>query len=217
MLQPTDDLAATRWLDETCTGEFGTVGCLVPSHFDAVARVHPPEQGERWDGRYRRLFATVAEVAVRHTTTPDHAYFGLWDGYGLEGGSMNVYYQPTKDPVALARQAAERRRMRLESARQQTEMRAQLDQLPAFTRPNRRYYLLRGAVAGVTELREPTHDPWHEPDLWWPADQAWSIASDVDFWSLYVGGTEAFVDDLRAAATTVVEDVALTDRFEIED
>lgn len=216
-LQPSDDLDATRWLDETCTGDFGTVGCLVPSHFESTVRVHPPQEGERWRENYQALFAAVAEVGARHTSTPDHAYVGLWEGYGWEGGMTLRYVPPTKNPIERAKQMAEQRRLRLESERQAAEMRAKLERLPAFRRPSRRYFLLSGTVADVTRLREPTHDRWHEPDLWWPADQAWSVASDVDFWSLYVGGTQALVDDLRATVPTLVEDVALTDGFEIED
>ena len=30
-----------------------------------------------------------------------------------------------------------------------------------------------------------------EPNLWWPADRAWRVASDIDLPSTYLGGTRA--------------------------
>jgi hypothetical protein len=46
----------------------------------------------------------------------------------------------------------------------------------------------------VTELRHPDGDGWRNPDLFWPQDQGWFVATDVDFWSLYIGGSTGFVD-----------------------
>ena len=57
----------------------------------------------------------------------------------------------------------------------------------------------------MTELREPGGDRWRNPDPCWPADRAWFLATDVDFWSLDVGGSCDSVDDLTDAGTTAVE------------
>jgi hypothetical protein len=45
-------------------------------------------------------------------------------------------------------------------------------------------YLVTGAVSAVTDLRQPDSSDWRNPDLFWPDDRRWFVATDVDFWSL---------------------------------
>ena len=88
----------------------------------------------------------------------------------------------------------------------------------AFDRPHRAYYLLEGPVAAVTELRDPgSGGNWRNPDLFWPDDRRWFVATDVDFWSLYVGGDGTFITELARSVPTHSEPVALDHHLEIED
>lgn len=42
--------------------------------------------------------------------------------------------------------------------------------------------------------------PWEQsPSLWWPADQAWCVATDVDLMSTYVGASSACVKAITTA------------------
>lgn len=97
-------------------------------------------------------------------------------------------------------------------------IRAELDGLPAFETfslgsPFRRYVLLRGPVEAATQLPDPGEPgSFRRPDLWWPDDRRWFVATDTDFWSLYVGGDEAMIDELAASVPTVVER-CVTDTF----
>ncbi|WP_395155478.1 hypothetical protein [Ilumatobacter sp.] len=52
--------------------------------------------------------------------------------------------------------------------------------------PNRDDYLLTAKVSAMMALRYPDDDDWHNPDLFWPDDRRWFVATDVDFWSLCV-------------------------------
>jgi hypothetical protein len=56
-------------------------------------------------------------------------------------------------------------------------------------------------------MRYPGCDGWRNPDIVWPADQSWVIATDVDFWALYVGGTAEFLREVKAAVPTSAFDV----------
>jgi hypothetical protein len=40
--------------------------------------------------------------------------------------------------------------------------------------------------------------PGQTPNLWWPADRAWCVATDVDLCWSYVGGSAALVNELLA-------------------
>jgi hypothetical protein len=69
----------------------------------------------------------------------------------------------------------------------------------------------------MTELRYPDEDEWRNPDLFWPDDRAWFAATDVDFWSLYVGGSSAFTSDLATRSPTQHEFVDHDDGLPIEN
>jgi hypothetical protein len=62
--------------------------------------------------------------------------------------------------------------------------------------PQRDYLMLQGPVAAATELgRWPTPD-WfipQSPNLFWPQDRAWFVASEIDFDSTLVGGSAELV------------------------
>ncbi len=58
---------------------------------------------------------------------------------------------------------------------------------------------------------------WRQPDLWWPADRAWIVCTDVDIWCNYVAGPQALVDEVAAAVTTETHLVARTDDLERVD
>ena len=39
--------------------------------------------------------------------------------------------------------------------------------------------------------------PWQQtPNLWWPDDRTWCVASDIDLASTYVGGPRPLLDRL---------------------
>ena len=69
----------------------------------------------------------------------------------------------------------------------------------------------------MTGLRYPGDDGWRNPDLFWPNDRTWFATTDVDFWSLYVGGSKAFTSELATRSPTLCEFVDHDDRLPIED
>lgn len=77
---------------------------------------------------------------------------------------------------------------------------------------------MTGPVAAATELKDPgSMTDWQNPDLFWPDDRRWFVATDVDFWSLYVGGHNAFISELVRAVSTHSQLVALDQQLEVED
>lgn len=92
--------------------------------------------------------------------------------------------------------------------------------LPSQRYPNSSYptaYLLNGPLSALVGLRYPDVDDWKNPDLFWPDDRSWFAATDVDFWSLYVGGTAAFASELGRRVTTPWEFVDRSERLPIEN
>jgi hypothetical protein len=68
---------------------------------------------------------------------------------------------------------------------------------PTFDIPNRQFFLLTGPIrAAQTSLDEPPF--WQSPNLWWPEDHAWCVATEIDFMSTYVGASQQCIDELIA-------------------
>lgn len=218
-VEPPSTSAAAEWVGGARHGEVGTVGSLVPNDYEAFLRVRAPAGGiEDWWTPYRDLFVVVAAVGERHTTSPDRAWFAVWEGHGFDNGTTRVAWRdpPPDEQTRLAREAA-RARLRAESERRNAETRTALLQVPRVELPHRTYYLMTGPVAAATQLSEPgSPSVWLHPDLFWPDDRQWFVATDVDFWSLYIGGDREFITELTLSVSTEAEIVTLDRQLEAE-
>jgi hypothetical protein len=67
---------------------------------------------------------------------------------------------------------------------------------PLVPLPNRNYGLYRGPIdVAMASLDEP----WDQsPNLWWPEDHAWIVATEVDYAWTYVGGSQQLIDKVIA-------------------
>lgn len=217
-LQPADTTASTSWIDDACQGEWWTVGALVPNHYESLLRVHAPTPCDGWWSAYREIFEVVSAIGERHTSTPDRAWFAIWEGHGFDNIARRVAWRdPPADAAAQRARDLERQRLRDDDRRRNTTIRSELARIPRFDRPGRTYYLATGPVSAVTDLRYPDSSDWRNPDLLWPDDRRWFVATDVDFWSLYVGGSLSFTGEIANSASTPCEPVELDLPLEAED
>jgi hypothetical protein len=76
--------------------------------------------------------------------------------------------------------------------------------------PNRNYLLYSGAI---DRALEPRMDPFpfdQSPNLWWPEDRAWFVATEIDFDSTFVGGDDRLVATLVTDKRLEVLPIALS-------
>jgi hypothetical protein len=68
---------------------------------------------------------------------------------------------------------------------------------PTFRVPHREYHLLEGPVPAAAEsfLEAPA---MQLPNLWWPDDRAWCVASEIDLNTTYIGCDQATSDEIFA-------------------
>ncbi len=213
-----DTVEPAEWIASACRGVAGTVGWFVPNQYPLVLRVHAPDPGiEDWWSAYCDLFDVIASIGVRHTSSPDQAWFAVWEGHGYGTGTTQIAWKdpPPDDETRRAREQ-ERARLREESERRNTAIGAALRQIPCFDLPHRKYYLLAGSVSAATQIEYPGWAGWHNPDLFWPDDRRWFVATDVDFWSLYIAGDHDFITELARNVPTHSELVALDLQVEAE-
>jgi hypothetical protein len=69
---------------------------------------------------------------------------------------------------------------------------------PTLELPHRRYHVFAGPVEGARASFTSWPFGHQSANLWWPADRAWFVATEIDFAWTYVGGTRACIDALLA-------------------
>lgn len=222
-----DNTAPAGWLEARLSGKSGAVTRSVPDGYPAYARIlHPPRDGDdepvtwaavatttggtvhalaQWhavvdspnrvkvgESRWpysspstgsldEEALSPLCDVLAAHTTTPDDCFYGLWAGWGWIYGSSAVATLGSHEPVAS-----------LLDVQEQASPRLHL--------PGRDYLLLRGPLSGALALScyGESWPAWQSPNLLWPADRAWFLASEIDFNSTLVAGDAALIADILA-------------------
>jgi hypothetical protein len=186
-----DENNLVRW--QTIAGTRGvTVESLtdwrdVDPEFDGGSPPAPPE-----GTLARDQLDALLPILERATTSPDDCWFAVWHGYGdlyplTSWSLLDASTDTTPTPSAP-----------------DPPPRIDVSQLPTLRTPNREYYVFRGALNQVFEAQRagrwsPAWASGDGPNLWWPNDRAWFVASEIDLSSTYVGGTRALVDSILNA------------------
>jgi hypothetical protein len=151
------------------------VGSVIPTGFAAYAGINNDwREGALSPARGGEL----ARVLEGHTSTPSLCWLCLWNGYGYlhEGG---IAWLTASDAPKKRRPP----RFQLSFGRRS----APKDGRALVMLPNREYLLYQGTVAQAAG--------WEDgPNLWWPDDRAWCVASEIDLTTTYVGGTIELID-----------------------
>ncbi|WP_327002680.1 hypothetical protein OHA72_47485 [Dactylosporangium sp. NBC_01737] len=169
-MQWSEDVAAARWIVERLHPFAQDVGSLVPEAFAAYARIRHPEAGTL----DRPQLDALLEVLPRHAPEPGSCWFAIWDGYAWLHGppAMTALTRDgSADPPAWITPPLARIQM-----------------------PSRSFALYRGGLDAARALWDVS---WEQsPNLWWPDDRSWCVATEIDLTSTYLGGSAALVRDL---------------------
>jgi hypothetical protein len=182
--------------------------CIIPDPDDG--QWSPPRHGEPSSAI---LLALVLHLG-HFTTTPDRCFFAIWDGWGdLHGGGSHVLYRETTDSPprsALGRWRVKRAHTSSLEAhatprdRFISERAAEAENCPKFEfepKTGRPYLLGAGPLDVITEVTDNTSfdRPGLPVAMWWPADRAWFVASEIDFDSTLVAGSTELRDALLSS------------------
>jgi hypothetical protein len=144
------------------------------------------------------VLAALCQVLASHTGTSHRCWFCLWDGYGgIDGGAamLDSSGGGTPLPPAFGPASVHGPRVRL---------------------PERNYLLFEGPLEAAPEMGWRPGGQWfvpQSPNLFWPADKAWCVATEIDLDSTYVGGSAALIaailadERLEAFPAEVTDDV----------
>jgi hypothetical protein len=151
-------------------------------HSIALPPVRPSQpapwasQGPRQGSLYPPDAALLASLARNWTTTPERCWFCVWDGYGWPAVPLTApgqSAQPLPDPIPAGVRSGPRVRL-----------------------PNREYLLYTGPAEDVTAPALLGED--QTANLWWPDDQAWCVASEIDLGWSYIGGPADLIEQVLA-------------------
>jgi hypothetical protein len=232
-LLQTDDLTPAAWIAPRL-GAFGSgVHGVIPAGFEAYARIlHPAESSAdepaRWDEvaaacgkvahplmQFHTLvgvapteydvdsaqwtgsvpdhgnlepesLAALLDVLARHTDATQRCWFCLWEGYGWPFGTE--------------------RSTGTGAPRINFDARVEL--------PQRNYVLFGGPPGAALEIGHWPTKNWflpHSPNIFWSDDESWCVATEIDLFCTYVGGSRALIDELLADERLEVWEAHLDD------
>ena len=199
------DVTAGGWIADALAGRpSGTVAAFVPALFAAHGRVLHPAVRYAGDDDVEVPWAEVAaaNAADAHPLMQWPAITGGWEFVAEEDQSPLWDDSPAEghlpSPVASRLAAVLRRHSGTPDdcwfgvwqgwgGVRSTG--------PLVRLPGREHLLVRGPVelAAANLAAEPAEQ---SANLWWPADRAWLVATDVDLMSTYVGGSAACLAEL---------------------
>jgi len=176
-----------------------TAHALMQWHALVGSADHLNFSGSLWPGRNPergdlapRVLGALCDVLTRHTADAERCFFGLWFGWawvhgdGERGRMTLVRDGSVSAPVEEAPPAF--------SADERSR--------PLLLLPGREYLLLAGPLSAAGKIGDPGgvcgFEP-HSPNLIWPADCAWFVASEIDFDSTLVGGSTDLIRDVLDA------------------
>jgi hypothetical protein len=198
--------APAAWVTAGLQGFATSVLSVVPAGFQAYARIFHPagrRDGDRWkqvswgevadaNGRVaHRAMQWCSLVGSCSAAGDSRPQPGVWDREPAEG------HLPRDLAVVLAEVLAG------QTTTPQRCWFAVWDgfgglavpraRTPSFEIPQRRMLLLTGAIGAVGSSSLEVGPSWQSPNLWWPDDRAWCVATEIDLMSTYVGGSHRCV------------------------
>ncbi len=178
------------WLKPRLRPFASAVAAVVPDGFAAYVRIVHRERGFEGNlpaDQLRILCATLGQ----HTATPSACFFCLWDGYGWLHGSPAVE-RLAQVPIEHSASRPPRPIPPSLSAQQRRGTRIRL--------PNRDYLLFTGALDAAPNLGFTVDGRVYgqSPNLFWPSDHAWCVASEIDLTYTLVAGSQSLAAALAA-------------------
>ncbi|WP_394247877.1 hypothetical protein [Arthrobacter pityocampae] len=161
-----------------------------------IGSADPPPLGHLGPG----ILAHVMTIAGEHTSTPDDVTAALWEGWSIESGTVWIAaFASDNDADNGDIHDVQPQRSKVDN-----RLATLLKNGPFLELPGRRYVLLATKDSELTDPEWPQTAgmgwtdwlPGPMPQLIWPADHAWAIASEIDVDSTLIGGTYGFINEL---------------------
>jgi len=201
------------------------VGCLVPEGFDAYVRVlHPAwrdtERGfepVRWSAIASWAGRTVHPLMQFHRIANLPAFPGQrFPTWGMVPSEGKLPMHEGEQLVAILRTHTATPNhcyLGLWEGFGVPELQA-FAGFPRLMLPHRNYFLFLGPIDAGMSLS--FGDFQHPPNLWWPEDHAWCVATEIDLSETYLAASEACVTQVLADPELEAYRVPLHGRVDVD-
>lgn len=201
LLEYVREPSAVDWLRASLITFGESVASFLPGHFEAYARIyHPFGYGNGTGPRapsWRELSA-AAGIELRDPATAGAFADSGWEGEQAWTGSLPPgVIGPLVEHLGRATTTPDRCFFAVWEGFADSPVPLTLE--PTLELPHRRYHVFAGPIEGAhTGLSSCLIIGHQSPNLWWPADQVWCVATEIYFAWTYVGGTRACIKGLLA-------------------
>lgn len=207
-MTPATDVTAADWIVGGLRGFAESVVSLVPDGFAAYVRVFHPAYRHAgteptpvlWT-EIAALNGTRAHAGMQLGALTGNEYFynhpqpGVFDHPPDVGSLPAELAAPLTAALARHTTTPERYWFAIWNGFGATP--AEIRAAPTFHVPKREYHLLNGPPQAITaSVGDP---PWRQsPNLWWPDDRAWCVATEIDLNTTYIGCNRSCRDEILA-------------------
>lgn len=202
-----DDLSPGDWLTQWLR-TFGDVRSLVPAVFEAYVRLlHPAYRQDKAGDCQPVFWSRIArakgmvihaevqfESLVGQARLPEEGEPGLWD-VEPSRGSLPRDLAAIVSPM-LARHTDTADRCWFAVWDGWADLDEQASGAPKLQLPHRDYVLFEGSLTAAAHSFGTDPADHRSPNLWWPADRSWLVATEVDLMSTYIGASSACIAEL---------------------
>lgn len=227
------DLSVGDWIRESLAPRVPfsenpvTIGIVIPTGFESYVLVHHTGPGDIHGGLGNETLETLSEILSTFTSTPEVCFHALWEGQGWMHPGGTAVLTKVKYPKLhrflhpIGIRIGRRRTIRIRRPnRNQVHSLGHLQShtLPEgimdatrFDLPNRGYLLMRGPLAEAKNIGWIFSESFHtqSPNLLWPLDRQWILATEIDFNVTLIGGSEALISSILNQGSLT------THRFEV--
>jgi hypothetical protein len=195
-----DNLEVAEWLTTSLTTFATSVASILPGHFPAYARVYHPfgdgREPTTASSNWALLAANAGVLLSDPAAAEEFAYNGVPNAQTRTGSLSPSVIRILVEHLGPATTTPEQCYFALWEGFAGCVLPPMLT--PKLELPNRAYYVYAGPLNGALSSFDTWPYSHRSANLWWPADEAWCVATEVDFAWTYVGGSRSLIDAILA-------------------
>jgi hypothetical protein len=216
LLQHVRTLDAADWLRESLTTFAQSVASFLPGSFEAYARLyHPWQSGDGTSAAAPPTWGELAAAAGVDRNDPVACESLIWSPqrqFQVDVGSLpRAVSDPLVEHLSSATTTPQRCWFAVWEGFGGSAIPPDLE--PKLELPHRRYHVFTGPIEGALTSYAAASFVHQSANLWWPADHAWCVATEIDHAWTYVGAAQSCIRTILADARFEAVETTATARW----